>query len=111
MKKNIIMRGSQMNKKKGKKVMVDGIDAAYYENKDFGDYMKKNPDKVKYYPAGTKRVTMNMPKISYLQALELDQIMGMGYQNVIKTAILLGLKQLRHDLGIDDPKKQKSGKK
>ena len=56
--------------------------------------MLKNNGKKKVFKNTTKRITMNITKKAYEDAHELDKFMGMGYQNVLKTAIILGLKDL-----------------
>ena len=55
---------------------------------------KKNSKKKKYSSAQTKRITMNISELVYEDAHELDKYMNMGYQNVLKTAIILGLNDL-----------------
>jgi hypothetical protein len=68
-------------------------DASYYENIDFSSLMR-NSKKKKYLSANTKRVTMNISELAYDEAHEIDKYMNMGYQNVLKTAIMLGLNDL-----------------
>jgi len=65
----------------------------YYEKSDFSSLIKKSKKK-KYVIAKTKRVTMNISEIVYDDAHKLDKYMNMGYQNVLKAAILLGLNDL-----------------
>jgi hypothetical protein len=85
----------------GKKIDID-----YYENTDFGDELAANRDKIKFYPKKTKRITMNISKEAYEKAKKLDEVMVMGYQNVLKTAILLGLKDLNQILEKEKKKKK-----
>ena len=68
-------------------------DASYYEKSDFSSLMR-NSKKKKYLSANTKRVTMNISELAYDEAHEIDKYMNMGYQNVLKTAIMLGLNDL-----------------
>jgi hypothetical protein len=70
------------------------IDASYYENNDLSGMMVQADKKKKIYKARTKRITMNITHETYEDAHDLDRFMGMGYQNVLKTAIVLGLKDL-----------------
>ena len=70
-----------------------GIDASYYENNDFSIELKDS-GVIKYSKTGTKRITMNISELAYVDAHELDKYMNMGYQNVLKTAIILGLNDL-----------------
>lgn len=72
------------------------IDVKYYENADFSEIIK-NSKKKKYFGEQIKRITMNISQDTYQEAHELDKFMSMGYQNVLKTAIILGLKDL-HDI-------------
>ncbi len=72
--------------------MKQKIDPSYYENTDFSEYMKKNKDKVKVYKL--KRITINIPPDIYQTALQLNQEFGIGYQNLLKVAMRLGLNQL-----------------
>ena len=69
------------------------IDASYYEKNDFSTQLKDS-GKVKYSKAKTKRITMNISELAYDDAHELDKYMNMGYQNVLKAAIILGLNDL-----------------
>jgi len=65
---------------------------AYYENTDFSDVMKKTKGR-KVLPS-VKRITINISDKIYKEANELDHYMSMGYQNVLKTAMTLGLTEL-----------------
>lgn len=77
----------------------------YYENTDFSDLIKTKGKKV----AGTaKRITLNISEKIYDEANELDSYMRMGYQNVLKTAMTIGLTELynqvsRHKIGKPSP--------
>ena len=85
----------------------DKIDVSYYENNDLSDMMRKADSKKKVYKVKTKRITMNITNDAYETAHDLDRFMGMGYQNVLKTAIVLGLKDLQAIIN-KDKKKNKS---
>ena len=65
---------------------------SYYENTDFSDVMKKTKGR-KVLPS-VKRITINISDKIYKEANELDHYMSMGYQNVLKTAMTLGLTEL-----------------
>jgi len=80
------------------------IDASYYEDNDLSGMMLQADKKKKVYKARTKRITMNITHEAYEDAHDLDRFMGMGYQNVLKTAIVLGLKDL-HAIVVRDKKK------
>ncbi len=69
------------------------IDTSYYEKTDFSSLIKSSKKKT-ISPAKTKRITMNISEIAYDEAHEIDQYLNMGYQNVLKTAIILGLNDL-----------------
>jgi len=75
------------------------IDIDYYENNDLSDMLEKNWDKKKIYKGKTKRITINIPLSAYEEAHLLDQKIGMGYQNVLKAAMALGLLRLHEQLG------------
>ncbi len=70
--------------------------ASYYEETDFSEVMKRHKGK-RVIPA-IKRVTMNISEKVYQEAHELDCYLSMGYQNVLKTAMTLGLSQLYHQV-------------
>jgi hypothetical protein len=72
--------------------MVKNSQANYYEETDFTGVMKNNHGK-KVAPI-VKRITMNISERVYNEANELDAYLGMGYQNVLKTAMTLGLTDL-----------------
>lgn len=74
------------------------VNVKYYENADFSE-MIKNSKRKKYFGAQTKRVTMNISQNTYQEAHELDKFMSMGYQNVLKTAMILGLRDLHEKHG------------
>ena len=63
----------------------------YYEHTDFSDLIKKGKGAVK---GTTKRITMNISDTIYEEANELDSYMQMGYQNVLKTAMTIGITEL-----------------
>lgn len=79
---------------KGKKTDVE-----FYENSDFSGMMMENSDKKRIVRGKTRRITMNISGKLYDDAHDLDKIMGMGYQNVLKTAIVLGLRELGEIVG------------
>jgi hypothetical protein len=81
-------------------------DASYYENNDLSGMMLESDRKKKVYKASTKRITMNITNEAYETAHDLDRFMGMGYQNVLKTAIVLGLKDLHAIIDKDKKKKR-----
>ena len=68
----------------------------YYERTNFAKAMKSHKPK-KVVPAA-KRITMNISERIYEEANELDSYMGMGYQNVLKTAMTLGLSELYNQI-------------
>jgi len=82
----------------------NNIDAQYYEQTDFSNYMKKNAGKRKVILS--KRITINIPSDTYDKANAIDQLIGTGYQNVLKTAMGIGINKLFNDLS--DKKKKKS---
>ncbi len=65
---------------------------AYYERTDFSDTMKTQ--KARRLDSAVKRITINISERIYKEANELDTYMSMGYQNVLKTAMTLGLSEL-----------------
>ena len=73
--------------------------ADYYEQKDFSgeweDAAKKGSLVVNKVSAPVKRVNMNISEDLYKMALDIDSTLSMGYQNVLKTALLLGLTELQ----------------
>lgn len=69
-------------------------DIKYLEETDFGDLLKKS-DKVRVIRPRNKRITINISENIFYRAQELDETMHMGYQNVLKAAMTLGLDQLR----------------
>ncbi|PKL35205.1 MAG: hypothetical protein CVV44_22785 [Spirochaetae bacterium HGW-Spirochaetae-1] len=82
------------------------IDASYYDKTDLSDMMLQADKKKKVYKAETKRITINITHEVYEDAHDLDRFMGMGYQNVLKTAMMMGLKDL-HDIVSREKKKKK----
>ena len=70
--------------------------AHYYEKTDFSSLMKMRRGK-RVAPI-VKRVTMNISERVYDEANELDSYLGMGYQNVLKTAMTIGLTELYHQV-------------
>jgi hypothetical protein len=69
------------------------IDARYYENTDFSRHMKKSVRK-KIFGVKNRRVTMNISEEAFINANELDKFINMGYQNVLKAAITIGLNDI-----------------
>ena len=63
----------------------------YYEQNDFSDLIKIKGKKIGGTP---KRITLNISEKIYDEANELDSYMRMGYQNVLKTAMTIGLTEL-----------------
>ena len=65
---------------------------SFYETTDFSAYMRKT----KGTPIAPvlKRITINISDRIYNEAKELDGYMHMGYQNVLKAAMTLGLTEL-----------------
>jgi|WetSurMetagenome_2_1015567.scaffolds.fasta_scaffold53621_2 hypothetical protein len=72
--------------------MNDNKKAKYYDTTDFSDLMRAKKGKKTGFPA--KRITLNISDRIYDEANELDQYMRMGYQNVLKTAMTIGLTEL-----------------
>jgi len=73
------------------------IDPNYYEETDFGDLMETSKRKKIIRPKN-KRITMNISEEIYFEANVLDNFMNMGYQNVLKAAMTLGLEQLNEKI-------------
>ncbi len=84
------------------------IDASYYDKTDLSGIMMQSDKKKRVYKAKTKRITMNITQDAYEDAHDLDRFMGMGYQNVLKTAMVMGLKDL-HAIVSRDRKKKRRG--
>jgi hypothetical protein len=82
------------------------IDASYYDKTDLSGMMMQADKKKKVYKAKTKRITMNITHEAYEDAHDLDRFMGMGYQNVLKTAMGMGLKDL-HAIVLREKKKKR----
>lgn len=72
--------------------MIKRSRSKYYDETDFSDIMKTQ--KGKRIDALPKRITLNISDKIYNEANELDSYMRMGYQNVLKTAITIGLTNL-----------------
>lgn len=70
--------------------------AEYYEKTDFSNLMKTR--KGRRITPTVKRITINISERIYKEANELDAYMSMGYQNVLKTAMTLGLTELYHQV-------------
>jgi len=64
----------------------------YYEQTDFSSLLKTG--KGRKIGINPKRITLNISEKIYDEANELDSYMKMGYQNVLKTAMTLGLTEL-----------------
>jgi hypothetical protein len=94
MRSKFIKRSLEMTKKK--------IDAKYYEETDFSELMSSRKSCKVVRPAN-KRITLNISQDIYSEAHVLDEFMNMGYQNVLKAAMTLGLEQLNKT--ISDSKK------
>jgi hypothetical protein len=73
--------------------------AAYYEKNGFSTLIHDSKGKI-FSPAITKRITMNISELAYQEAHVLDKWMNMGYQNVLKTAIILGLNDLFNQINL-----------
>ena len=72
---------------------MNKVNTKYYEETDFSDLIKKTESKV-IHKVKLKRITINISEEIFSKAHNLDIYMNMGYQNVLKTAIFLGLKDL-----------------
>jgi hypothetical protein len=64
----------------------------YYENTNFAELLKMQ--KGRKVCIAAKRITLNISDRIYDEANELDQYMRMGYQNVLKAAMTIGLTEL-----------------
>jgi hypothetical protein len=73
------------------------IDPKYYEETDFSEQIRTASMQI-VHKGVVKRVTMNISEQSYEDALSLDGYMNLGYQNVLKVAMALGLNDLRKAL-------------
>ncbi len=76
--------------------MIKNSRAKYYEETDFAGVMRTRHGK-RVSPV-VKRITMNISERVYDEANELDSYLGMGYQNVLKTAMTIGLTDLYHQV-------------
>jgi len=65
--------------------------ANYYDETDFSDLIQTKGRKI---GVAAKRITLNISEQIYDEANELDSYMRMGYQNVLKTAMTIGLTEL-----------------
>lgn len=70
--------------------------ARHYEVTDFSGVMARTRGR-KVTPVA-KRITMNISERVYNEANELDSYFSMGYQNVLKTAMTIGLTELYHQV-------------
>ncbi len=64
----------------------------HFEDTDFSELMKIQ--KGRKIGGVAKRITINISDKIYDEANELDSYMQMGYQNVLKTAMTIGLTEL-----------------
>jgi len=73
--------------------------AEYYERKDFSGEWEESAANgsliVNKVTTPVKRVNMNISEDLYKMALDIDSTLSMGYQNVLKAALLLGLTELQ----------------
>lgn len=80
----------------------------FYETTDFSELIKKSKGKIN---RASKRITINISNTIYEEANELDNYMQMGYQNVLKTAMSLGITELYNQVSkhkIKDTKEMQS---
>ena len=73
------------------------IDEKYYEETDFSSELLGAAGR-RVVGASVKRITMNISEEIYGEAKSLDRFMNMGYQNVLKAAMAIGLSQLHKTL-------------
>jgi predicted DNA binding CopG/RHH family protein len=66
--------------------------AEYYEKTDFSGLMHSRRGRRKI--PRVKRITINISEKVFQEANNLDSYMGMGYQNVLKAAMTLGINEL-----------------
>ena len=85
------------------------ISAKYYEETDFSELLKSSK-KRRVVGKQNKRITMNISEDIFNEAHVLDQFMSMGYQNVLKAAMTIGIHQLQ-DVIIEQQNATKSLKK
>ncbi len=71
------------------------IDASYYEENDLSEMMLAGSGRKRVPRETTKRITLDITAKAFEQACDLDRFMGIGYKNVLKTAMVLGLRDLR----------------
>ena len=77
--------------------MNENDNAKYYEESNFGELIKSAKNK-RIVGKKIKRITMNISEEIFNEAHILDKFMNMGYQNVLKTAITLGINQLQQTI-------------
>jgi len=70
--------------------------AEYYDEADIEEAFDLS--KAVRQKAKIKRVNLLLPFNMYLEAMELGQETGVGYQNTLKMAINIGLKKLKEPL-------------
>ena len=75
----------------------NNISEKYYEKSDFGTLLKSSTKK-RIVGKQNKRITINISEDIFDEAHVLDKFMSMGYQNVLKTAMTLGINQLQHTI-------------
>ena len=73
------------------------ISEKFYEETDFSDLLKSSAKK-RVTGKQNKRITMNISEDIFDEAHVLDKFMTMGYQNVLKTAMTLGIHQLQNTI-------------
>ena len=76
--------------------MNKSVKARFYGKSDVAGVVK--PKKGPESASSTKRITMNISERIYNEANDLDEYFNMGYQNVLKTAIAVGLTELYHQV-------------
>jgi len=76
--------------------MNKSVKARFYGKSDAAGVVK--PKKELNSGFSTKRITMNISERIYNEANDLDEYFHMGYQNVLKTAIAVGLTELYHQV-------------
>jgi hypothetical protein len=87
----------------------DKTEARYYEKTDFSKIMRRQ--KGRHILPQAKRITINITERIYQEANELDAYMGMGYQNVLKAAMTLGIKDLYKRIQNHEAPKRKVSKR
>jgi hypothetical protein len=66
--------------------------AEFYEKTNFSKLMESK--KGRHVIPSVKRITINISERIYQEANELDTYMSMGYQNILKAAMTLGITEL-----------------